>query len=183
MGAIDDSYIVNMEPRSTQRFDLPGSGGEFYVVVAQFNTTGAALLNAALLEGDGSALVASLLAGVIDFRLPGKDAKGAAAVLRYSTFASNRKVYEQLQKAPKTLNWMVASVGELNPEIFRQMSEDEREELQAELVEKREELEELREIAGDDVPLDPSASNGLPTTSSVEEPATAPDCSTPSNAP
>lgn len=181
---IEDSYIVDMTPRSTERFELPGSeDGEFFVVACQFNTTGDALFTAGAREGDGSSLVAALHAGLCDFCLPGKTKDGQPCKLTHSTFASNHKVYEQLVSAPATRNFALECVGKLNPSIFRQMTEEEQAAVQGQLAAEREELAAVREVVGeDDVPLDPSGCAGAPACSSEEKTDTTPACSTPSNA-
>ena len=183
MPPIDDIFVVDMTPCSTERFDLPGSDGEFFVVATQFNTSGNALYNASLVEGDGSASVAVLLAGIIDFALPGKLKDGTAVTLKHATFHSDCKVFQQLIKSPATLTFLLSAVGKLNPSIYRELTEEEQAEAAADLRDKQSELAELREIEGEEAPLDPSGCAGPPAACTEEAAATAPASCTPSSAP
>lgn len=179
---VDPQWIIEMAPATLTEW-MPGTeempeGERYYATARRFTLVGRTAYNTSLIVGDGSHSLAALKAGIIDFKLPGKDDQGRIVTLKHSTEAGDEAVFQSLP--PAVSNWLWDLVSRLNP-LFPELSEEQAEEARADLAEEREELQELQQMEAspevdEEDPLAGCA--GSPGSATADEAAATPGAST-----
>ncbi len=152
---LDPQWIIEMAPATLTEW-MPGTeempeGERYYATARRFTLVGRTAYNTSLIVGDGSHSLAALKAGIIDFKLPGKDDQGRLVTLKHSTEAGDEAVFQSLP--PAVSNWLWDLVSRLNP-LFPELSDEEAEEARADLEEDRAELQELAAVEAPEVDAD-----------------------------
>ena len=183
---VDEKMMVDLRERPVKTVWLPGTEEmpdreRYFVRVARFNLTGRGSYNYAVYFGEpGEIPLTQMLAGVIGFRLPGRDKDGKTVVLTSSTRESNQRVFEAL--SDDLASWILQQVRDLNP-METEGTEEEIGAAAAKLQAEKKELVELKSMEPEADPQDPTA----PSAGSRESPSaaaeTTPDASTPSKQP